>query len=148
MKYLFKVLMVATLMAANCLVASAQNADRQRLSREKLAETQAKHIANDMGLDYATTKRFVETYCRCQKEVWALGPRPRRNKAKASEPMTDEQTEQAIKERFDRSEKLLDIRQKYYKEYSKFLTQKQIQQVYEAEKRIMNRLKQHRKGKR
>ena len=44
------------------------------------------------------------------------------------------------------SEKILDIRQKYYKEYSKFMTQKQIQRVYEIEKNMMKRFAQ-RKGK-
>ena len=33
------------------------------------------------------------------------------------------------------SEKILDIRQKYYKKYSEFLTQRQIQRVYEIEKK-------------
>lgn len=44
------------------------------------------------------------------------------------------------------SEKILDIRQKYYKEYSKFMTQKQIQRVYEIEKNMMKRFAK-RKGK-
>ena len=48
------------------------------------------------------------------------------------------------------SEKILNIRQKYYKEYSKFMTQKQIQRVYEIEKNMMKRFSQHRgkKGQR
>lgn len=37
------------------------------------------------------------------------------------------------------SEKILNIRQKYYKEYSKFLTQTQIERVYEQERKIMKR---------
>ena len=53
---------------------------------------------------------------------------------------TDAETEEAIEERFDRSQKLLDIRKKYYKEYSKYLTPKQIQRVYSIEKNMMKRL--------
>ena len=44
------------------------------------------------------------------------------------------------------SEKILDIRQKYYKKYSQFLTQQQIQRVYEIEKNMMKRFAQHAKG--
>ena len=44
------------------------------------------------------------------------------------------------------SEKILDIRQKYYKKYSQFLTQQQIQRVYEIEKNMMRRFAQHAKG--
>lgn len=54
--------------------------------------------------------------------------------------MTEQDNEKRIKERFVRSEKILNIRQKYYKEYSKFLTQSQIEKVYEYERKMMNRL--------
>lgn len=56
---------------------------------------------------------------------------------------------QVIQNRFDRSQKLLDIRKKYYDEYSKFLTQKQIERVYELEKQMMKRLSdRHDRGRR
>ena len=46
------------------------------------------------------------------------------------------------------SEKILNIRQKYYKKYSQFLTQQQIQRVYEIERQMMKRFAQRgsRKG--
>ena len=113
----------------------------QRLTREQLSEKQAKYIANDLALDDETTARFINTYTQCQKEIWALGSRPRRD-----DNNNEEQIGQNIKKRFEMSEKILDIRQKYYKEYSKFLTQKQIQRVYKIEKNMMKRFAQ-RKGK-
>lgn len=122
-------------MAAFSTTAAAQD-KKQRMSREQLAEAQAQHIADNLALDDATSKKFIDTYCDAQKEVWALGPRPKRQRGAA----TDEQTEQALKDRFDHSQKLLDIRRKYYAKYSKFLTQKQIQRVYEIEKQMMKRL--------
>ena len=48
--------------------------------------------------------------------------------------MSDEETEQVLKERFGHSQKILDLRRKYYAIYSKFLTQKQIRRVYELER--------------
>lgn len=61
---------------------------------------------------------------------------------------TDAQTEQEIKQRFEMSEKILNIRQKYYKKYSQFLSQQQIQRVYELERQMMKRFAQRgsRKG--
>ena len=61
---------------------------------------------------------------------------------------TDAQTEQEIKQRFEMSEKILNIRQKYYKKYSQFLSQQQIQRVYELERQRMKRFAQRgpRKG--
>ena len=65
------------------------------------------------------------------------------------EMKTDAQTEQEIKQRFEMSEKILNIRQKYYKKYSQFLSQQQIQRVYELERQMMKRFAQRgsRKGK-
>ena len=143
MKKIFNVMMLVVALMLVSVNSFAQNAnDKQRLNREQLSEKQAKYIANELMLDNETTAKFVNVYTQCQKEVWALGPRPRRN-ANGNE----EQIEQNIKKRFEMSEKILDIRQKYYKEYSKFLTQKQIQRVYEVEKNMMKRFAQHkRKG--
>ena len=143
MKKIFNVMMLVVALMLVSVNSFAQNAnDKQRLNREQLSEKQAKYIANELMLDNETTDKFVNVYTQCQKEVWALGPRPRRN-ANGNE----EQIEQNIKKRFEMSEKILDIRQKYYKEYSKFMTQKQIQRVYEIEKNMMKRFAQRkRKG--
>ena len=54
--------------------------------------------------------------------------------------MTDAEAEKEIKARMERSQKILDLREKYYKEYSKFLTPKQIQRVYDLETQGMKRL--------
>lgn len=142
MKKIFNVMMLViamTMFTVNSFAQAPNN--KQRLTREQLAEKQAQHIAKDLALDNETTTKFINTYIKCQKEVWALGPRPRRNFNS-----NEEQIEQDIKKRFEMSEKILDIRKKYYKEYSKFLTQTQIQRVYKMEKSVMKRLAQ-RKGK-
>ena len=57
---------------------------------------------------------------------------------------TEAEAKQDIARQFERSEKLLQIRQKYYAEYSKFLTQNQIKRVYVLERRMMKRLANHR----
>lgn len=137
MKNLMRINMVAMMVFVFCTIGMAQE-EEQRMSREQLAEKQAMHIAQELAFDAAITQRFVETYCACQQEVWALGPRHK------AESATEEEAEQAIKERFERSRAILVLREKYYEEYSKFLTQKQIQRVYELEQRSMDRLNKHR----
>ena len=137
MKSLMKINLVALMVIAFCTIGMAQN-EKQRMSREQLAEKQAKHIAQELSFDEATTQRFIETYCACQQEVWALGPRQK------AETVTEEEAEQVIKERLERSRAVLDLREKYYEEYSKFLTQKQILRVYELEHQSMDRLHKHR----
>ena len=136
MKSIFRILLFAMAMTAFCASAYAQKDSRQRMTREQLDETQAKYIAQEMAMDGTTSEKFVETFCRFQKEIWALGPRPKREVP----GRTDAETEQAIKERFAHSQKILDLRHKYYEEYSKFLSQQQIVCVYELEKKMMDRL--------
>ena len=137
MEKIIRTLLLAVMMTACCVTTNAQDKGKQRISREQLAETQAHHIAQQLAFDDETTAKFVDTYSRCQKEVWSLAPRKRVGKGASK---NDRETEEAIEERFDRSQKLLDIRKKYYKEYSKFLTPKQIQRVYSIEKNMMKRL--------
>ena len=145
MKTIMKLWLVAALMLMGTASISAQNNKRQRLTREELADKQARHIAQTMAFDEATTKQFVETYTACQKEIWALGPRMKGARKQANtQQQTEAEAKQDIALQFERSEKLLQIRQKYYAEYSKFLTQNQIKRVYVLERQMMKRLANHR----
>lgn len=141
MKRTIKFFVIALAMVASGATAFAQQArqpranQQQRISREQLAEVEARHIAGELAFSDTVTAQFVTTYCNCQKEIWALGPRQRQ----ATQGSTEQDNEERIKQRFAMSEKILSIRQKYYKEYSKFLSQAQIEKVYEHERKLMNR---------
>ena len=138
-KILGILMMVVAMMTVSTSVFAQASNQKQRLSREQLAEKQAQYIAHDLGLDDKTSSKFFVTYTEYQKEIWALGPRPHHKKG---EMKSDAQTEQEIKQRFEMSEKILNIRQKYYKKYSQFLTQQQIQRVYEIERQMKKRFAQ------
>lgn len=115
---------------------SAQDSEKKRPSREQLAELQARHIAGTLALDDATAKKFVDAYRDYQQEVWNSDASMRK---KENQSLTDAEIEKNIKERFARSRKLIDIREKYYDVYRDFLSPKQIQRVYELEKQVMKR---------
>lgn len=134
MKKYLKIILLTLVMISVCGEVSAQNR-KQRLTREQFSETQAKHIADALALNDRTSDRFIKTYMQQQREIWALGPRLKRGKGNS-----EKDSEKTIQQRFERSQKLLNIREKYYKEYSKFLTQKQIQRMYEIERQTMRRL--------
>lgn len=124
MKQLFRVIFIAIMIVASGATAVAQNNSGQRLSREELATKQAQYIAHELALDESTTNKYVETYCQYQREVWALGPR---------KGLTTEQ-------RLDRSQKILDLRKKYYHIYSGFLSEQQIDKAYKLEKKLLDRM--------
>lgn len=124
MKQLLQIILIAIMVVASGTAAMAQADSEQRLSREELATRQAQYIARELALDEPTTNKYVETYCQYQREVWALGSR---------KGLTTEQ-------RFDRSQKILDLRKKYYHIYSGFLSEQQIDKAYKLEKRLLDRM--------
>lgn len=138
MKGIIRLLFLVVALTTFCGTVSAQTG-KQHLTREQLAEVQAKHISKEMAMDDATSQRFIDTFCQFQQDIWALGPRPKQ----PHRQMTDEETEQALKDRFAHSQKILDLRKKYYGIYSEFLTQKQIRRVYQLERQMMDRLSKH-----
>ena len=138
MKNYFRILFVAISLLAIFGSASAQNSNRQRMSREQFAQVRARHIADSLGLANETYDQFVKTYCDQQKEIWALGPRITSDSA-SSKPDAQE----AIQNRFEKSQKILDIRQKYYKEYSKFNFMGRMSSQRASKGRIGRRGRQH-----
>ena len=79
--------------------------------------------------------------------MWALGAKYRRaHDAKQACKLTEEEIKAEFKQRFAQSRSVIDIREKYYKEYSRFLTQKQIKKMYELERQSMDRIMKHKNG--
>lgn len=141
MKNIVRIALCAIMMAMCTTAVMAQsNISQQHISREELAQRQAEYISRQLALEDAVSQQFVATYVDYQKEVWALGPRLHRDR---QQQMTDAEAEQAIKQRMERSQKILDLREKYYGKYSQFLTPKQIERVYELERQAMQRLARH-----
>ena len=83
-------------------------------------------------------------YCRKQQEIWALAPQRRRQRQQGN---GNDEAQADIEARFSRSEKVLAIRKKYYKEYRRFLTPKEIERVYELEKQLMQHMRQRQGGR-
>ena len=143
MKFLKVVLVAVSFMAFSATV-NAQDSDKQRQSRDQMVETQAAHIAKDLALDDKVYGRFITTYVNYKKEMWATAPKRPKKRPEASE--SENQAAANMQRRFEQSQKVLDIRSKYYKEFSKFLSQKQIELMYDKERKMMKRLSErHRK---
>ena len=156
-KYFF-VLMVAVLMGTQ--VMDAQNEPGKRrshkrmsvVSMDRVAEMQAEKIVSDLGLDDKTAAKFIEVYKKYMDEqnevrkefaadfvmkgkVDKDSPEDGEVSLKMGMP-TDEQVDKMMRNRFKQSRKMLDIREKYYDEFRKFLSPKQVQKVFD--KGMMN----------
>ena len=54
---------------------------------------------------------------------------------------TDAEIEKQIKDQFAQSRKILDVREKYYNEFRKILSPKQIMKIYQTEKSNANKFR-------
>ncbi|MDY3272083.1 MAG: hypothetical protein SOX54_07140 [Prevotella sp.] len=146
MKRIIRIMALAMFMVCMSMGANAQNKqkkDGSRMSVELLTELRAKRIAQALALDDATAQKFITTFCACQKELYAANKAMKENKGKKRSEMTDAEIETIQKDRFKQSRKLLDLREKYYGEYRKFLSARQVRRVYELEKQDFKKFASH-----
>ena len=146
MKRIIRIMALAMFMVCMSMGANAQNKqkkDGSRMSVEQLTELRAKRIAQALALDDATAQKFTTTFCACQKELYAANKAMKENKGKKRSEMTDAEIETIQKDRFKQSRKLLDLREKYYGEYRKFLSARQVRRGYELEKQDFKKFASH-----
>ena len=122
MRTKFFLMMLAAIVMGSQVTLFAQEkkgakSERRQFNKEQMLEIQCNQIIKGLALDDATTAKFIPVYKQTPK------PLP-----------TDAEVEQAIKARFAQSRKILDVREKYYNEFRKFLSPKQIQKMYNMEK--------------
>ena len=111
-----------------------------RLTPEQRMERQIEQVCGSLMLDDATTARFAAVYRQYLKDLQTCSKAKSEPQAFAEKAvggkkqLTDEDIEKLIEARFAKSRKILDIREKYYREFKKVLTPRQIQKVYAQEK--------------
>ena len=141
-KYFF-VLMVAVLMGTQ--VMNAQGNDGQgkkrghkRMTMEQMVNMQGHKIIRDLGLDDQTSAKFMDVYKKYMTEMDELRKKymPKKPDFKPGETpeppvLTDAEVDKMMRDRFTQGRKMLDIREKYYDEFRKFLSPKQVQKIFE-----------------
>lgn len=124
--------------------------EKKKANKQHFRAMQCNQIVSALALDDATAAKFVPVYENYLNDMRAThgmsaGKKAVKPVAKggtapavkpAVKPMpTDAEVEQAIKNRFAQSRKMLDVREKYYNEFRKVLSPKQIMRVYQLEKK-------------
>ena len=134
----FIMMVVAVLMGTQVMNAQdneqGKKRSRKRMTMEQMVDMQSRKIVGELGLDDKTAARFTDVYAKYMKEMNDLRKEymPKRPEAgkKPSMP-TDAEVDKMMRDRFKQSRKMLDIREKYYDEFRKFLSPKQVQKIYE-----------------
>ena len=157
-KFIYVVLMA--LFLGSQMTLSAQNEEnkerKQRPTPEQMMQMQTNQMVRALMLDDATAAKFTPIYEKYLKELrecrmMNFKPRARKDAAQGTEAntaketpkpvMTDAEIAKMLKDQFAQSRKMLDIREKYYNEFSKILSQKQIMKIYQQEKSNMNKFR-------
>ena len=117
---------------------------KARMTPEQRITTQTRYVARELMLDDATTVKFTTVYKQYLADLQACQARCREdysNKGQNGKNLTDAQITKRIEGRFAKAHQILNIREKYYREFKKFLNPRQIQKMYSAEKNIQKKVR-------
>lgn len=135
------VCLVVLFMTMGVGMAEAQSPEvKRQQKREQLIAAQTTFIANGLDLSDSQKKQFADTYRDYKMEMWAVAPR--RKGGKPQEDKTEAEAQRDVQSHFERSKQMLAIREKYYEKFSKFLSQKQIEKMYNMEHKMMQKFRQ------
>lgn len=157
MKIKFIYVILAVLLMGSQMTLSAQNTDnkekKQRPTPQQMVQMQTNQMVKILMLDDATAAKFTpvyEKYLKELRECREMNHKSRTAKAKQGTDanakqerpsMTDDEIATMLRNQFTQSRKMLDVREKYYNEFSKILSQKQILKIYQQEKMNANKFK-------
>lgn len=137
-KYFF-MMVVAVLMGTQVMNAQDKGEQdkrhgRKRMTMEQMVNMQANKIIGELGLDDKTSAKFMDVYKKymtemddLRKEYMPKHPEP----GKAPSMPTDAEVDKMMRDKFKVGRKMLDIREKYYDEFRKFLSPKQVEKIYD-----------------
>ena len=138
----FWMLVVAFVMGTQVINAQADKPkgkrEHKRPTMEQIIQMQSQRIVDELGLDDKTAAKFAEVYKKYMKEMDDLRKQymPVKSDFKKDKPsmpksLTDAEVDKMMRDRFAQARKMLDIREKYYDEFRKFLSAKQVQKVFD-----------------
>lgn len=136
------ILLLFTVFIATFAASPAMAQKNGKGSQQRIA-----HMAQILQLDDATAATFYSVYGHYRQEMKAARQKyhrikPPKNQDGTPSRLTDEQVKRNIENSFDLSQSILDIRKKYYKEFQKILSPRQIERLYELEKKDGERLRE------
>ena len=108
----------------------------EELSDEEFVQMQTRDMANWLNLEGDARKKFISTYGAFRKEINSIAEKSR----PADRAETEEEIDMSMQKNFEVSEKILDIRKRYYAEFKEFLKPSQIRQMYQFENEAGRRM--------
>ena len=137
-------LFVFTLFAS--LNAESQNQDRFPLLRDRMVQAKLREIKLSLKLDQATFYQFRPIYLKYEREVSGVNFRNLARLTKVdADSLSTEEADQLIVNQLDAAQKLISIREKYYKEFRTVIAPQQIIKLYQTEAELRKKVMQEMK---
>lgn len=128
------------------LNAQSQNPDRFPLLRERMAQAKMREIRMQLKLDQATFDQFRPIYMKYEREVSTIDFRNLARLMKVdADSLSYEDADQLIVSQLETAQKLISMREKYYKEFKTVLTPQQIIKLYQTEAEVRKKVLQEMK---
>jgi len=119
---------------ANAQEKKEANMQCPRMSVEGMDSLKCQHMVGDLMLNDATTAKFESLYMNYLSELRAIyAPAKDKKEMKKDFKMTtqtDADVQKMIEDRFAKDQKILDVKEKYYKEFKKILSPKQVAKIF------------------
>lgn len=136
-----KILMIALFFLLSGERIAAQRQGRFPQVRERLSGVRLNQIAQRMGLEKERLEQLRPLYLEFEREKQELmDGRLVRQMPISPDSITNEQAEQLFFLQMEKAKRMIDVREKYFKEFKKVLSPKEIIRFHRIEREVNKRM--------
>lgn len=141
--YIFLLVILALFPGLNT---KSQNRDRFPVVRERIVQAKLREIRVNLKLDQAAFDQFRPVYLKYERELSSIDFREMARLIRVdADSLTTEQADRLIVTRLEVAKSLLEVREKYYREFRKVLAPQQIIKLYQTEAEMRQKVTQEMK---
>lgn len=124
----------------------SQNRDRFPMVRERIVQAKLREIRVNLKLDQVAFDQFRPVYLKYERELSSIDFREMARLIRVdADSLTAEQADRLIVTQLEVAKSLLEVREKYYKEFRKVLAPQQIIKLYQTEAEMRQKVTQEMK---
>ena len=126
------ILAISALLAVNI---SAQEQKKEQfagkqLSQEEKVEFKIQHLTQELMLSDQQAEKFAATFREYAAEKAKLFSKKDKKKCEQGKELSDAELDKLAKQRFEEMKKFADLQAKYYDEFRKYLSARQVEKIF------------------
>lgn len=137
-------ILTAAIIIVFCETLIAQKGDRFPQMRERVANTRLNEVAKRMYLEKERAEQIRPLYLNFEREKQELMDGRLLEEIRSSpEELTDEQAEKMFFMQMEKAKKMIELREKYFREFRTVLSPKEIIRFHRIEKEVNRKMMQN-----